>query len=240
MSLRAICILCSPEDKHALWLAIQLRAREWQVELIQPEELLIRSGMQLRITSGQTESILHLARGMTIDNQLGGVINRLFTLPPLHSESGRQADSLYLEEEWRAALVAWLAALDCPVLNRPTGVSLYGTTMSDACWRYLAMQTGLAVYPWFTSSDFAVAEENEKPVQVLVAGKHVIDPQKILSSKMHHKIVTLAVISQLHLCCVEFDYSTGSPRLLRLDPLLPFAAGGDTLVTTIEAMLTSP
>ena len=201
---------------------------------------MFRSGLQLRITSGKTESIFQLARDVTLNNQLSGIINRLYALPSLRSESGRQADSLYLEEEWRATLVAWLAALDCPILNRPTGVSLQGATLSDAHWRYLAMQKGLAICPWLANSDFEVTEDNAQLVQVFVAGKNVIDPQNILPPETRNKVVTLAFISQLQLCCVEFDCSTGTPRLLRLDPLIPFAAGGSKLVATIEAMLTSP
>lgn len=235
-----ICMLCTPEDKHALWLAIQLRARGWQVELVLPEELLLHSDLQLRITSGKTESKFQLGRGITLTHQLNGVINRLYTLPPLRSESGRQADTLYLEEEWRAALVAWLAELACPVLNRPTGVSLHGTSLGDAYWRYLAMQMGLAVCPWFASSDFETTESNEQPVQVFVAGNHVIDPQNILPPETHNRVAMFAVASQLQLCCVEFDCSSGMPRLLRLDPFIPFAAAGVTLVTAIEALLTSP
>lgn len=240
MPLRTICILCSPQDKHALWLALQLRAREWQVEFILPEELLINSSLQLRISTDNTESIFQNARGVILTHKLNGVINRLYALPPLSCESGNEVDALYLEEEWRAALVAWLAELACPVLNRPTGTSLQGTVRGDAYWRYLAIQIGLTARPWFASSDFGSTECNEQPIQIFVAGKQVIDTQNILSLEARNCVAMLSAISQLQLCCVEFDCSTGEPCLLRLDPLAPFAAGGDALVTAIETMLTSP
>ncbi|WP_304055797.1 hypothetical protein [Nitrosomonas communis] len=177
---------------------------------------------------------------MTLTHKLNGVINRLYALPPLHCESGSEVDALYLEEEWRAAFVAWLAELACPVLNRPTGTSLHGTICGDAYWRYLAVQMGLTTRPWFASSGLGVTESNEQRIQIFVAGKQVIDAQNILSLEARNRVAMLAAISQLQLCCVEFDCSTGEPCLLRLDPLVPFAAGGDALVTAIETMLTSP
>lgn len=234
-----ICVVCSPQDTHALWLATRLRARGRQVELVLPEELLIGSSLQLRVTTEGSESGLRLARGITLDHQCTGVINRLNEVPSLRSESGRPADSAYLEEEWRAAIVAWLAGLACPVLNRPTGVSLCGTMFGDAHWRYLATQVGLAVRPWSAGSaaEAVESEGHEQPARVFVAGKQVIDPLDILSVEARAGVAALAATAQLQLCCAEFDRSIEAPRLIRLNPLVPFAAGGDPLVTAIEGAL---
>ena len=231
-----ICVLCSAEDTHALWLTARLQARGRQVALVLPEELLIGSKLHLHLDTAAIECSVQLARGFALSQQCDGIINRLDSLPPLCSVSGRSTDSAYIEEEWRAAIVAWLAALSCPVLNRPTGTSLCGTRLGDGHWRYLAGQASLPVQAWSAGPADGLAEpepERHTGLAFVVAGD-VIDPQDILSVRARHSVAALAATARLPLCCAEFDQSSGEPRLLRLNPLAPFAAGGDELVAAIE------
>lgn len=54
-------------------------------------------------------------------------------------------DRSYLAAETNAFLVAWLAAIPCCVLNRPTPTSLSGPAWTDIHWRAAAARAGV---PW--------------------------------------------------------------------------------------------
>lgn len=53
-------------------------------------------------------------------------------------------DRQYVAAEINAFLVAWLSALPCPVLNRPTATSLSGPGWSQTYWRVAAARAGIA------------------------------------------------------------------------------------------------
>jgi len=53
-------------------------------------------------------------------------------------------DRRYVAAEINAFLVAWLSALWCPVLNRPTGTSLCGPARSQTSWQLVAARAGVA------------------------------------------------------------------------------------------------
>jgi len=53
------------------------------------------------------------------------------------------AERAYVATEINAFLVAWLHALPCPVLNRPTTRSLSGPAWDDWHWRVAAARAGI-------------------------------------------------------------------------------------------------
>jgi hypothetical protein len=53
-------------------------------------------------------------------------------------------DRHYVGAEINAFLVAWLSALPCPVLNRPTATSLCGPAWSQTYWQVAATRAGIA------------------------------------------------------------------------------------------------
>lgn len=53
-------------------------------------------------------------------------------------------DRHYVAAEINAFLVAWLSALPCPVLNRPTATSLCGPAWSQTYWQVAAARAGIA------------------------------------------------------------------------------------------------
>lgn len=234
-----ICILCSPEDTHALWLATQLQARGREVELVLPEEILVKSQLRLSVCTQSGGASLRLARGLTLDDRLAGLINRLYELPPMESTTGRAADSLFVAEEWRAAIVTFLGILSCPVLNRPTGANLFGQAFGKGHWRSLATQVGLAVAPW-------TSEDNDQPshsealmnrASLFVAGGRVLDPLGVFTDHSDNRLRALTNLVGLQLCSAEFDLSSGQPAFTELNPLPPFAAGGDALVATLDEVM---
>ena len=230
-----ICILCAPEDTHALWLARQLRAGGREVELVLPEEILVKSQLRLSVCTQSGGASLRLARGLTLDDRLAGLINRLFDLPPMVSTTGHAADSLFVAEEWRAAIAAFLEMLSCPVLNRPTGVNLYGQVFGEGHWRSLAARVGLMVAPW-SSEDTDQTKPSESPVNhasMFVVGGRVLDPVGVFAGQSDDRLLALTDLAGIQLCSVDFDLSSGRPAFTRLNPLPPFAAGGDALVAAI-------
>lgn len=52
-------------------------------------------------------------------------------------------DRQYVAAEINAFLVAWLSALSCPVLNRPTATSLCGPAWSQIYWKVAAARAGI-------------------------------------------------------------------------------------------------
>lgn len=53
------------------------------------------------------------------------------------------ADRSYVAAETNAFLVAWLSAIRCPVVNRPTATSLCGPAWSELHWRVAAARAGV-------------------------------------------------------------------------------------------------
>jgi hypothetical protein len=66
------------------------------------------------------------------------------------------ADRAYVAAETNAFLVAWLHALPCPVINRPTTTSLCGPAWGDLHWRAAAARIGAA---WAAGDDAEPARE---------------------------------------------------------------------------------
>jgi len=235
-----ICILCTPEDTHALWLARQLRARGREIELVLPEEILVKSQLHLSVCTQSGSASLRLARGLILDDRLAGLINRLYDLPPMVSITGRAADSLFVAEEWRAAIAAFLEMLSCPVLNHPTGANLYGQVLGEGHWRSLAARVGLAVAPW-TSEDTDQTSPSEAQVSrasLFMVGSRVLDPLGVFAGQSDDRLRALTNLAGIQLCSAVFDLSSGQPAFTQLNPLPPFAAGGDALVAALdEAMV---
>ena len=65
-------------------------------------------------------------------------------------------DRHYVAAEINAFLVAWLSALRCPVLNRPTATALCGPAWSQTAWHLEAARAGVK---WSSGGDFAALDE---------------------------------------------------------------------------------
>lgn len=76
----------------------------------------------------------------------------------LAEELGRihPADRAYVAAETNAFLVAWLTALPCTVVNRPTTTSLCGPAWDKLHWQSAAARVGL---PWSDEGDTSDAHE---------------------------------------------------------------------------------
>jgi hypothetical protein len=77
--------------------------------------------------------------------EIGGVVTRLPRVFPEELDHIVPADRSYVAAESTAFLLAWLSALDCPVMNRPTATCLAGPWFSNRRWAYEAARLGIAL-----------------------------------------------------------------------------------------------
>ena len=73
------------------------------------------------------------------------------------------ADRSYVAAEINAFLVAWLASLPCPVVNRPTPRSLCGPGWDRLHWKAAAARVGA---PWYSPRDERTSEIDDHLVVV--------------------------------------------------------------------------
>lgn len=76
---------------------------------------------------------------------LSGVVVRLPAVLPGHLPHIRRPDRDYASAEMTAFLAYWLAALRCPVVNRPSPTFLLGPAWTNAQWLAAATASGLRV-----------------------------------------------------------------------------------------------
>ena len=72
-----------------------------------------------------------------------GVLTRLPWVVPAELEHIRMADRAYAAAEMNAFLFAWLSALECPMLNRPTAGCLAGPGLHPVEWADAAARAGV-------------------------------------------------------------------------------------------------
>ncbi len=86
--------------------------------------------------------------GRVIDAaEVEGVLGRVAYLMPDELSHLDPGDRPYAAAELSAFLVAWLAALDVPMLNRPTATCLSGPGWQPEQWMHAAASIGLDVLP---------------------------------------------------------------------------------------------
>jgi hypothetical protein len=74
-----------------------------------------------------------------------GVVTRIACVRPTDLPQIAEADREYVAAEYTAFLTAWLDALTCPVVNRPSAASLLGPVLSQERWLLRAARAGLAL-----------------------------------------------------------------------------------------------
>lgn len=224
-----LCLLGEPEDVDLVWLAVALRDRGHEVEVVLPDELLTDSAFSYWVDSSDTAWELTLPGNRILDpNQVMLVVNRMVTLRP-RSPTSTERDSLFVAEEWRAAMVAWLRLIRCPVLNPPRAASLSGPLLSVPEWRSLAHRFGFRCQPW--RSDDA---RDQRPSNVLCVGSRVIDQAGVLPSEMHAAVVAMAHYVGTPLLGLAYDSTTEGPIFIDADPFPSLLPAGSVVVEAVE------
>lgn len=141
-----IAVLCSLTDVAALRLARELGRRNEEVSIITAESLSFASLRSQRITDG-TITTQVLAHSTELAGSPRGVVNRMLA-PPVHAWAKAPAvEREYVTCELNAFVLSWLAALRCPVRNRPRPECLAGTAPHPAVALAAAAKAGLAIPP---------------------------------------------------------------------------------------------
>lgn len=225
-------LLGGPDDRDLSWLAAALQGRGESVAIVLPDEMLADARLTLRIDSTHVSSTLVLPHGRHLGSDAPGVvINRLTELPA--RAAGSALDTTYLDEEWRAAVTAWLRTLRGPVLNPPRASSLGGPVMSVAMWRSLAQAHGIACRPWRHGTSVTDAE----PIDLLVVGDICLDVRRTAPAGLHRRLVQLSRSVGAPLLGASFD---GDWELLGATASPPLEEGGGPLVDALIRLSRRP
>ena len=232
-------VLCSAEDRSALWAAGRLRARGLTpIVVLTPELLTYTFRWHHRIGNGgppATEFTLADGRRISSD-AIRGVLNRISALPAHVAESLAPADRTYAIQEWTALHVSWLTALPAPVINLPGLQGLCGAWRHPSEWLWLAGQAGLETPPYRMSTNAvpAVRPETTAVVRTVL----VLDGQCIeadVPAGVVDACGRLGVLSETKLIGVDLDARTG--RFLHASPQPDLACGGEAIITAIADAL---
>lgn len=241
-------VLCDTHDSSAAWAGQRLKARGLQpVEILSADELALsdfqehrlegRSGWTLRF---RTES------GVQVDgSRLHGVLNRLYTVPIGHWRRATAADQSYVQQELVAFFLSWLAALRCPVINRPTPQGLSGQWRLESEWAWLARRAGLptAIYRQ-TSRDRIDEAHGERRLvpkgalvnTAIVIGGRVVGPA--LPPALAAACVRLARLAGTQLLGIDFVRDAQQAwSFAGASPTPDLRLGGEALIgTLLDAM----
>jgi hypothetical protein len=110
--------------------------------------------------------------------RIDGVLTRLPAVFEHELGAIAPADRGYVAEEMTACLLAWLSELPCPVLNRPSPVSLMGPPWTREQWVLTARKLGIGSGPARRSVPSGTAAAGEDPrsdgaVVTVVGGRAV-------------------------------------------------------------------
>lgn len=242
-------VLCDTHDGSAAWAWQRLKARGLNpLEIITADQLALsnfqehriegRSGWTLRF---RTES------GLQVNgDQLQGVLNRLYTVPIGHWRQASAADQSYVQQEQVAFFLSWLAALRCPVINRPTPQGLCGQWRMESEWAWLARQAGLPVQPYRQTSRDRIDEAHG--ARRLVPRGAIVSTAIVIGGRVVGQALPQAVAD----ACLRLSRLAGT-ALLGIDfvrdtqrawsfagasPTPDLRIGGEALVTTLLDTLT--
>jgi len=149
-----------------------------EAEVVTLEDL--AAGPSMLVDPGFERSELTVAGRRVAARDLKGVINLVPTVLPglltFYAEEERE----YQAAELHAWLSFFLSSLACPVVNRPTAVSLTGPALSALSWLRIARGAGIATAP-FTLDSRDVGRSIRRPVEdgddVLCIAGSVVRPE---------------------------------------------------------------
>jgi hypothetical protein len=141
------------------------------------------------------------------------VVNRLPAVTLREVDFIRPEDRVFAATEMQAFLLAWLAGLECPVLNRPTATGLNGPTWAVEQWTRAAADAEL---PTRTVRRRAVLEEAEAPApasDATLVTAHVVGTQALgdADAKTRKAAVKMAAAAGVDLLRVHFEPAKKGP-----------------------------
>ncbi len=209
-----VVVLASEADAEARTLPARLPGLD--LRLLTPADL-SRPGWEFRPGRGAGIAVVD---GEAISTPPAAVLVRLpwvaeHDLP--HIDAG---DRSYVASEMTAFLLAWLSALPCPVLNRPSTTCLAGPLWRPERWAILAAAVGLSVVPVQRSAggDSTSPEPlpPADPVVVTVVGNRCLGPADQTGASRLQRLARLAGAEVLTVSLDEAG--PGGARFLAASP----------------------
>jgi hypothetical protein len=209
-----LAILGSPFDKEAVNLAAS-----WQGDgaaLLTCRDL---STPGWRYFSGDCAANTAVVSGAVVPvSSIRAVLTRRSAIYAEELTRVSPEDREYVAAEMNAFLLAWLADLECPVLNRPTPGCLSGANWSTAQWVHQAARLGIPVRPFKAFVPGWADHSSEVPaIEVTVAGDRCFGaPDAQVASQAR----ALARAADVQLVSMRFA-SRGQPAFLGANLLPP-------------------
>lgn len=214
---RMLIVLASRSDRAAA--ALVERWSPHGARLLTPADLSI-AGWRFRPGSSHAgDSAVAQGRPLAVD-EIGAVVTRLPLVFEQDLDHIAPADRAYVAAEMSAFLLAWLTALPCPVLNRPTATCLSGPFWRPEQWVYTAAGLGIPVAPVRRKVTLgAAAAPDAAPltsgtVITLVDGHSVAPAEPLLVDRARR----LAAAAGTALLAVEFSDPGPDGRFIAASP----------------------
>ncbi len=150
--------------------------------------------------------------------ELRAVVTRLPAVVPADVAWIDEQDRAYAAAEMHAFLWAWLSALPCPVLNRPSAGCLAGPAWTAEEWLARARRLGIPAPPSVRSGRFGAEVPQRPPVEGRKAAVHVVGDRAFAANRseparaeLERLALRVAEDARAELLCVEFrvDPSAG-------------------------------
>lgn len=136
-----IVILARQHDRTAH--ALIERWRRHAAALLTPADLSVAGWLYDPRRPGKSRAVVS---GQIIEvERIKGVLTRLPWVTAADLAHIRPCDRSYVAAEMMAFLLAWLSALDCTVVNRPTPTGLAGKNWRPEQWTHCASRLGVPV-----------------------------------------------------------------------------------------------
>jgi hypothetical protein len=244
-------LLCSADDRPALWAVKRLEARGvCPLVVLTPELLHYAPRWEHRLGNDAPSSVrCTRADGREIDGAaIRGVLNRIARLPPHLVERSAPADRGYALQEWTAFFTSWLSCLPVPVINLPTAQGLCGAWRPPSEWHWFASAAGLPISRYRQGSDSpggppAGGGVPAAPLPSTGRTVFVLDGEVVEAGPGHDPLPPalaeacgrLGALSRTRFISVDLEPGTG--RFLEATPRPDLARGGEPLVAALADAL---
>jgi hypothetical protein len=140
-------LLGHPDDLCCAGVFARLQARGLKVRVVS-EPLAPPARLTWRLEAGAVTSSLYPD---VPDTEIAGILVR--DIAPLDPQDWDPTDYAYMQAEFHAVILAWLASLACPVINRADAARWYGVGTPLFAWRTLLHRSGLRLPEVVITSD---------------------------------------------------------------------------------------
>jgi hypothetical protein len=178
-------------------------------------EMLAALGVAYRAGGGKRPRAMF--EGDLDSSSIRGVLVRMHAVLPSDVMHVRANDREYVAVEMTAVLLAWLSALSCPVLGRPTPTSLAGPALRPEQWVHIAAKAGVPVRPARRSSRPGPGRQDKPFVTaaVTVVGTECIGAS---TNMLADRALAVARATDARLLTTFFEGPLDNPVFVHADP----------------------